>query len=47
MAFETLFNKKGHLNSFFRTFYFLAPRYLFADKHIVNVRLIDFKAIFW
>ena len=47
MAFETLFNKKGLLNSIFRTFYFLAPRYLFADKYVGNVRLIDFKAIFW
>jgi hypothetical protein len=47
MAFETLFNKKGLLNSFFRTFYFLVFIHAIPQKHTVNVRLIDFKAIFW
>jgi hypothetical protein len=47
MAFEALIYKKWPLNSLYSTFYFLAPRYLLADKYVGNVRLIDFKAIFW
>jgi hypothetical protein len=47
MAFETLFNKKGLLNSFFRTFYFFEIIPAIPQKYVVNLRLIDFKAIFW
>jgi len=47
MAFEALIYKKWPLNSLYSPFYFLAQIQLFADKYRGNVRLIDFKAIFW